>query len=411
MVGREKPLRFFTRFSLFFGEEMKQVSTGLDTLAARIPKCLKGRNLGLLANPASVNKNFLHARQIIHDLFPGRLRALFSPQHGFFAEKQDNMIESGHQRDLEFDIPVYSLYSETRIPTREMFNEIDTLIIDIQDVGTRVYTFIYTISYCLETAAAAGKSVVILDRPNPIGGSQVEGNVLEKEFSSFVGRFPIPMRHGMTVGEISQYFNRTQNIGCDLTVIQMEGWRRAMYWQDTGLVWIPPSPNLPTPLSAMVYPGQVIFEGSNVSEARGTTLPFEQFGAPYLDARILATSLGQKIPGLHLRPVCFEPTSGKWANKTCQGFHIHVTDTKLYTPYLASLIFFQEIFRAHPQEFQFKPPPYEYEYDRLPMDLILGSKSLRQSISDMIDPKTLEKGWQEELDQFIESSKPFYLYE
>jgi len=389
---------------------MKKVSTGLDTLNTRIPECLKGRDLGLLANPASVDHRFTHARQIIQELFPGRLRALLSPQHGFFAEKQDNMIESCHSRDAELDIPVYSLYSETRIPTPEMFQDIDTLVIDIQDVGTRVYTFIYTISYCLETAARAGKSVVILDRPNPIGGCQVEGNVLENEFSSFVGRFPIPMRHGMTVGEISQYFNKTQDIDCDLTVIPMEGWKRDMYWQDTGLAWIPPSPNLPTPLSVMVYPGQVIFEGTNVSEARGTTLPFEQFGAPYMDIKAMAKRLDQSIPGIHLRPIHFEPTSGKWANDTCRGFHIHVADRELYKPYLASLILFQEILRAHPQ-FQFKQPPYEYEYDRLPMDLILGSKSLRLAISEMTDPKELEKGWQKKLNRFIEASAPFHLYE
>ncbi len=299
-------------------------------------------------------------------------------------------------------------------PTQEMFQEIDTLVIDIQDVGTRVYTFIYTISYCLETAARAGKSVVILDRPNPVGGCCVEGNVLENEFSSFVGRFPIPMRHGMTVGEISQYFNKTQNIGCDLTVIPMEGWTRDMYWQETGLAWIPPSPNLPTPFSAMVYPGQVIFEGTNISEARGTTLPFEQFGAPYINARAMAKRIDQStqsIAGAHLRSICFEPTSGKWANQTCQGFHIHVTDKNSYKPYLASLIFLQQILKAHPHEFQFKQPPYEYEYDRLPMDLILGSKTLRQAISNMDDLIALERQWQEELNAFIGASTPFYLYD
>jgi len=183
-----------------------------------------------------------------------------------------------------------------------------------------------------------------------------------------------------------------------------------MYWQETGLDWIPPSPNLPTPFSAMVYPGQVIFEGTNVSEARGTTLPFEQFGAPYIDALFMEKRL-QSIPGIHLRPVCFEPTSGKWANKTCQGFHIHITDKNQYTPYLASLIFFQEILRAHPQDFEFKQPPYEYEYNRLPMDLILGSKSLRESVSNMVAPKILEEQWQEELNHFIKTSASFYLYE
>ncbi len=399
-----------------FGETMKQVKppltkTGLDTLKTVIPDCLKDRRLGLLANPASMDNSFTHARDIILRLFPGQLKALFSPQHGFFAEKQDNMIESGHGLDPELGIPIFSLYSETRIPTPQMFEDIDTLVVDIQDVGTRVYTFIYTISYCLEVAARLGKSVVILDRPNPIGGNQVEGNVLEMESASFVGRFPIPMRHGMTVGEISQYFNKTQNINCDLTIVPMEGWQRDMYWPDTGLAWIPPSPNLPTPLSAMVYPGQVIFEGTNVSEARGTTLPFEQFGAPYMDARAMEKRLAERIPGTHLRPVCFEPTSGKWACKVCQGFHIHITRQDIYKPYLASLIFMQDILLSHPDEFQFKAPPYEYEYKRLPMDLILGSRPLRKALEDRVDPRDLEKTWQEGLNQFIEASKPFYIYE
>ena len=388
-----------------------RVMTGLDTLKRQIPDCLEKGRLGLLANPASVDRSFVHARHILNTLFPGRLKALFSPQHGFFAEKQDNMIESGHFRDPELDIPVFSLYSETRIPTDDMFDEIDTLVVDIQDVGTRVYTFIYTISYCLDTAARLGKSVVILDRPNPVGGYQVEGNVLEPAYTSFVGRFPIPMRHGMTVGEISRFFNRTQNIGCDLTVVPMDGWRRRMYWQDTGLPWILPSPNLPTPLSAMVYPGQVILEGTNLSEARGTTLPFEQFGAPFMDARAVADRLGQSIPGIHLRQVCFEPTSGKWAGTPCQGFHIHVTDRDAYKPYLTSLILVREITAAHPDAFQFKAPPYEYEYDRLPMDLILGSRSLRESLESGTDPKELEARWKPELDRFIGRSSPFYMYE
>jgi uncharacterized protein YbbC (DUF1343 family) len=338
------------------------------------------------------------------------LNALFSPQHGFFAEKQDNMIESGHFRDPVLNIPVFSLYSETRIPTADMFDDLDTLVIDIQDVGTRVYTFIYTISYCLETAAALGKSVVILDRPNPVGGLQIEGNILEEAYASFVGRFPIPMRHGMTVGEIAAFFNTTRNINCDLTVIPMQGWTRDMYWQDTGLIWIPPSPNLPTPLSAMVYPGQVILEGTNLSEGRGTTLPFEQFGAPFVEVDILKQQVQERLKGIVLRPLCFQPTSGKWQDRMCKGFHIHVTDRKAYKPYLYSLILLQEIIRAHPNEFAFKAPPYEYEFERLPMDLILGSRDLRENLENMNDLHELEKTWQTPLQAFKQASQPFYIY-
>lgn len=366
--------------------------------------------LGLLANPASITSRFAHAKDVLSRLFPGRVCALFSPQHGFFAEKQDNMIESGHFRDPDLNIPVFSLYSETRVPTADMFDPIDTLVIDIQDVGTRVYTFIYTISYCLETAAKLGRSVVILDRPNPVGGLQVEGNILEEECASFVGRYPIPMRHGMTIGEITAYINTTQKIGCDLTVIPMQGWTRDMYWQDTGLVWIPPSPNLPTPLSAMVYPGQVIFEGTNLSEGRGTTLPFEQFGAPYVDTMTLIQAVKDRLKGIVLRPLCFQPTSGKWQNQTCKGVQIHIMDRDEYKPYLCSLILLQEIMRAHPNGFQFKTPPYEYEFERLPMDLILGSRNLRKNIEKMKDPVELEKAWQRPLQEFRQESQDFYLY-
>ena len=399
---------------------MKQiVTTGLDVLAdprsnqeaGQGPEALKGKRLGLLANPASVTRNFIHAKSVISDRFPGQLTALFSPQHGFFAEKQDNMVESDHSRDPDLDIPVYSLYSETRIPTEEMFLNIDALVVDIQDVGTRVYTFIYTIAYCMERAAQTETEVIILDRPNPVGGIAVEGNLLEQEFASFVGRFSIPMRHGMTVGEICRYFNETQGIGCGLTVIPMEGWQRHMYWTDTGLTWIPPSPNLPTPLSAMVYPGQVILEGTNVSEGRGTTLPFEQFGAPWLETRAFVDRMAGQSPGLFLRPVAFQPTSGKWMDRVCYGVHLHVLDRERYTPYLVSLKTVQILIRHHPEAFKFKQPPYEYDYERQPMDLILGSKTLRKAVEQGADLDEISRSWQKDLDTFKQESKRFYLYD
>jgi len=387
-----------------------KVTTGIEKLKTAPPGYLKDKRLGLLANPASVDKNFTHTLDIISQLFPEQLTALFSPQHGFHAEKQDNMIESGHGTHSGLNIPVFSLYSETRIPTPGMFDNIDTLIIDIQDVGTRVYTFIYTISHCLEVAAQLKKTVVILDRPNPIGGLLVEGNILEPDYASFVGRFPIPMRHGMTVGEISQFFNQQFNLGCDLKIIPMEGWKRSMYWQDTDLVWLPPSPNLPTPASCMVYPGQVIFEGTNISEGRGTTLPFEQFGAPFLDTMLIGKSAEDKIKGAFLRPVSFEPTSGKWKHKLCRGFHIHVTSRKNFSPYMTSLILMQLIMKFHPESFEFKQPPYEYEYERLPMDLILGSRDVREQVAGQNDLTALEIIWQEELNKFQIKSEKYHLY-
>lgn len=389
----------------------KHVITGLENLASDPPLYLKGKRLGLLSNPASVDTSFNHASTLINQRFPGQLKALFSPQHGFYAEKQDNMIESGHFKEPELKIPVYSLYNENRIPTREMFDLIDVLLIDIQDVGTRVYTFIYTISYCLELAAELNKKVVILDRPNPIGGDKVEGNILVKELASFVGRFPIPMRHGMTVGEISHFFNKEFNIGCDLSIIPMTSWKRKMYWQDTGLPWIAPSPNLPTPLSCMVYPGQVIFEGTNISEGRGTTLPFEQFGAPFLDTKRIKKGADKMIKGAFLRPVSFEPTSGKWQGSICKGFHIHITSKDEYEPYLASLILMQQIIKVHKDEFKLKEPPYEYEYEKLPMDMILGSKTLRKQLTCQEDLLFLSEQWSNELQNFKSLSEKYYIYE
>ncbi len=390
---------------------MKKTITGLEHLMEQPPGFLGGKRLGLLSNPASVNSQFRHAKNLIHTIFPGQMTALFSPQHGFYAEKQDNMIESRHFIEPSLNIPVFSLYKDSRIPTKEMFDEIDVLLIDIQDVGTRVYTFIYTISYCLETAKKYNKPVVILDRPNPIGGLQIEGNVLSKDCTSFVGRFPIPMRHGMTVGEISQFFNQECGILANLTIIPMKNWKRQMYWQDTGLPWISPSPNLPTPQSCMVYPGQVIFEGTNISEGRGTTLPFEQFGAPFLDIRAIKSEADRMIKGAVLRPVHFEPTSGKWQGQVCKGFQIHITSKENYNSYLSSLTLMQLILKNHPHEFKFKEPPYEYEFERLPMDLILGSKILCEKLCAMEDLFHLSNQWKNELEDFKSISRKHYLYD
>jgi len=388
-----------------------KVTTGLENLIEHPPDYLRGKRLGLLSNPASIHSHFRHAKDLIHTFFPGRLTALFSPQHGFYAEKQDNMVESRHFIESSLNIPVFSLYNDTRIPTKEMFDEIDILLIDIQDVGTRVYTFIYTISYCLETAKRCNKPVVILDRPNPIGGFQVEGNILSNDCISFVGRFPIPMRHGLTVGEISQFFNQECGINADLSIIPMKNWKRHLYWQDTGLPWISPSPNLPTPQSCMVYPGQVIFEGTNISEGRGTTLPFEQFGAPFLDIQNIKKEAEKAIKGAILRPVYFEPTSGKWHGQACKGFQIHITSKKEYNSFLSSLILMQLILRHHPNAFKFKEPPYEYEFERMPIDLILGSKTLREKLAAQEDPVHLSDQWKDELDQFQSLSRKYHLYD
>ena len=386
------------------------VSTGLETLKTNKPIQFHTKKLGLLANPASVDKNFNHASRIINNLFPGQLKALFSPQHGFYADKQDNMIESDHGVEPELNIPVFSLYSKTRIPTREMMDLIDILIIDLQDVGTRVYTFMYTMSYCLEAAAQYGKQVFILDRPNPVGGVLVEGNILSDNCRSFVGRFPLPMRHGFTMGELALFFNRECRIHADITVIPMQGWKRDMFFQDTGLGWVAPSPNLPTPAATMVYPGQVIFEGTNLSEGRGTTQPFEFLGAPFINPAPIVKDIDQNISGVHLRPICFEPTSGKWAGQCCRGFQLHVTHPMQFKPYRTSLILLQQIIKRHQDNFRWKEPPYEYEFHKSPMDLILGSQTLKERIAKQDDIDNLEKSWQEQLSEFKQTKQRYHLY-
>ncbi len=390
---------------------MKTISLGLEQLIQSSPAYLDGRRIGLLCNAAAVDNRLVHSRLRLKELLDQRLACLFSPQHGLFAEKQDNMIESGHRRDPLLDVPVFSLYSQTRIPTREMFDTIDVLLVDLQDVGTRVYTFIYTMSHGREAARQYNKKVVILDRPNPIGGVKVEGNCVDSRFQSFVGRYPIPMRHGMTIGELARMFNAAYGIGCDLQVVPMKGWRRHMLFEETALPWVAPSPNLPTPSSALVYPGQVIWEGTNVSEGRGTTQPFELFGAPFIDPyKILGAIETERISGAILRPVEFEPTANKWQGQTCRGFQIHVRQPDLYQPYRTSLILLQAVLRCHSDSFQWKMPPYEYEYERMPIDLILGNQQIRKQLTEMTPIADLESSWQKDLQAFEEMRKTYLLY-
>jgi uncharacterized protein YbbC (DUF1343 family) len=387
------------------------VRTGLEKFLESPPAWVAKARLGLLCNAASVDRRLYHARRLIQHRFPHKLTALYCPQHGFFAEKQDNMIESADTIDPDLNIPVFSLYGKTRTPTEEMFKPIDILLVDLQDVGTRVYTFIYTLSYCLEAAKTFNKKVVVLDRPNPISGLAAEGNCLDPGWRSFVGRYPLPMRHAMTIGELARLFNERFDIGCDLEVIRMNGWRRSMFFQQTGLPWVPPSPNLPSEVSAMVYPGQVIWEGTNVSEGRGTAQPFELFGAPYIiPERILSTVGAESIPGIFLREVVFEPTANKWQAQPCKGFQIHVTDSNEFRPYETSLRLLQAVIVHHRMEFKWKQPPYEYENERLPIDLIIGDRKIRERLENLEPIDQIVQSWQTELNEFSDISRAFYLY-
>ena len=390
---------------------MKAVKTGLEIISESPPASLKHQRIGLLCNPASVDSRYTHARDRIRRAFPGQLKALYSPQHGFYAERQDNMVESADRVDPLTGLPVFSLYGDTRIPTRSMIDRIDVMLVDLQDVGTRVYTFIYTVSHCMEAARQYNKKIIVLDRPNPLGGLRVEGNLLVPDCASFVGRYPIPMRHGLTIGELAVLFNTRFGIGCDLEVVSMRGWKREMTFSQTGLPWVAPSPNLPTPASATVYPGQVIWEGTNISEGRGTAQPFELFGAPFIAPDRLMENIDTRLlNGVALRPVEFEPTSNKWGGHPCKGFQLHVTDPRVYSPYALSLAFYQAIYQTCPDRFAYKQPPYEYEYKRLPMDLILGDRQVRVQIEAGMPVMDIMSGWEASLSAYTKMLETIYSY-
>jgi len=391
---------------------MNKVAGGLDVFRDDYWKKLKDCRLGYLCNQASLDGRLRPGKQVIAERLPGRLKALFGPQHGFGGEDQDNMVETDHARDRALGIPVFSLYSRMREPSPEMLELIDILIIDLQDVGTRVYTFASTMLNCLRAFARARKKVIIFDRPNPLGGEIVEGNLLKPDLYSFVGSFSIPIRHGLTMGELAGLFNEVFDIGCDLEVVRMKGWSRRMLWQETGLRWIMPSPNMPLFETTQVYPGQVIWEATNVSEGRGTCRPFEIFGAPYLDTHFIKQHLDQDvIRGCDLQEITFRPTFHKWQGEICHGFMIHIMDPKVYQPYLATLALLQAVMALHGRQFQWKEPPYEYEFEKLPIDLILGDSNLRREIEMGENLVRIKQNWIAELQNFLVQREPYLLYD
>src|SRR2546423_2770893 len=388
------------------------VRTGLEVLLDSRLDLLAGGRVGLIVHPASINSRFNHAADLFFDNPRIQLTALFGPQHGIRGETQDNMIEWQSFRDSRTGLPAFSLYGETRKPTAEMLAGVDVLVFDVQDVGTRVYTFIYTMALAMQAAREAGLRFIVLDRPNPINGLQIEGNLLEAKYASFVGMYPIPMRHGMTVAELALMFNREFGIGCDLEVVTMQGWRRAMWFDETRLPWVLPSPNIPTLDTATVYPGMVIVEGTMVSEGRGTTRPFEIIGAPYVEPRRLVEGLDdEELPGCILRPLHFEPTFHKFQGERCGGLQIHVTDREACNPVLTGMAIIAAIHNLYPEQFAWKQPPYEYVYDRLPFDVINGSAAPREMIEAGRSLRDIESSWQAGLEAFAARRRPFLLYE
>ena len=321
------------------------------------------------------------------------------------------MIETDHTDHPTLGVPVYSLYGETREPTAEMLTGLDTLVIDLQDVGTRVYTYIHTMTNCLAACAAHNVPVVVCDRPNPVGGVAVEGPMLEPGFESFVGQFPVPLRHGLTIGELALLCNDTFGLNATLEVLPLEGWQRESYHDDARLPWVLPSPNLPTLDSAIVYPGTVLFEGTNLSEGRGTTKPFELVGAPWLDAHRLSRLMNQlSLPGVRFRPADFQPTFQKHAGQTCGGCQLHITDRTSFQPVLTAVALLEVCRRLAPDRFAWRQPPYEYETIIPPIDILSGSDHLRQNLEAEVPYATIADAWTTSLNSFRSNRKRFLLY-
>lgn len=387
------------------------VRIGLEKYLSETAGKFRDQRIGLICNQASVNHEFRHAADLFFENPQINLRALFGPQHGIRGDVQDNMVETSHTFDRQTKLPIYSLYSETREPSEEMLSDIDVLCFDLQDVGCRVYTFIYTMANAMRACAKYHKKFVVLDRPNPIGGVKLEGNILEKGHESFVGLFPIPMRHGLTVGELAKLFNSEFGINADLEVLTMDGWERQFYLDETDAPWVMPSPNMPTVETAAVFPGTVYLEGTQISEGRGTTRPFEIVGAPYIDAESSAKNLNTlQLPGVIFRAVNFLPTFQKHAGKVCGGVFLHVTDRDEFEPVITGLEIIKHFYHDYEQDFEWKKTAYEYVYDRNPFDVISGSELTRRQIEANTPMSEIKKSWESGLLDFRSAREKYLLY-
>lgn len=371
-----------------------RVFTGLDLFSGRLHRRFDGARIGLLVHPASVNRRLEHATKLFLKNNRLHLKAFFGPQHGIYGQTQDNMVEWNGFTDLKTGIPVYSLYGKTRKPTYDMLEKIDVMVIDLQDIGSRYYTFIWTMDLCMEACSKSGKGIIVLDRPNPIGGLIVEGTVLDVKYASFVGLKPLPIRHGMTIGEIGYYLRNCFYNSLDYHVIKMKNWKRQMWFDDTGLPWVMPSPNMPTLDTAIVYPGMCLLEGTILSEGRGTTRPFEIFGAPFINPDKLVKRLYEfKLPGVIFRPLWFEPTFQKHAGRLCGGAQIHVTDRLRFKSFKTAVAILKAVKDLYPEYTLWKDPPYEYETVKKPIDILFGTDKLRKDIDRGESLVTMEHWW------------------
>jgi uncharacterized protein YbbC (DUF1343 family) len=386
------------------------VQSGLDVLVHRRRGLLRGRRFGVLAHQASVDARLQHAATLLGDIRGARLVALFAPEHGLWGAAQDHAAIAS-TRDPGTGLRVTSLYGARRMPTAAMLRGLDVLVIDLQDIGSRYYTFQWTMALAMQACARAGVRVLVLDRPNPLGGEIVEGNIPDPAFASFVGLYPLPARPALTLGEIARYLSVRHRLGCALEVVDMRGWRRRMQWEDTGLPWVAPSPNMPTPETARVYPGGCLVEGTNLSEGRGTTRPFEWVGAPWLDAHAYAALLeAERLPGVAFRPARFRPTFHKWAGRVCDGVQIHVTERARFRPFLTGLAIIAVARRLAPRAFRWRRPPYEFERRRLPIDILLGTDAIRRALARGTSLGTIERSWQRDLAGWKRRRAAFLVY-
>jgi uncharacterized protein YbbC (DUF1343 family) len=390
---------------------MKAIETGCDVLLRESCRSIAGESVGVLCNPASVTVSFRHILDALLDCGVHVAR-IFGPQHGLFGDTQANMIEWEGFMHPRLGVPVHSLYGERREPSTEMLEGIDAIVIDLPDVGARPYTYLWTSFLVLRAAARAHIAVVVLDRPNPLSGTAVEGPLLGRDFRSFVGLAPLPMRHGLTIGEALGMMNDREALGCELRIIRMNGWRRAMLFADTGLPWILPSPNMPTAETALVYPGTVMLEGTNISEGRGTARPFHIVGAPWIDPDAYAETLaGFEIPGAAFRPLRFVPSWDKYEGVLCGGVEIHVINAGRFTPVRCGAAVIAGARRLSPERFAWKEPPYEYELRLPPIDIISGNAHLRETIDAGRDLSVLFGSWELDEARFLNDRSPYLLYE
>lgn len=383
------------------------VQSGLDRLVANIPSYLRKQRIGILCHQASVDRRL----NSIVDLLAGKglkITALFAPEHGFWGTAQDQIPIAA---DKSQSLPVHSLYGDARTPNSDQLQSIDVLICDLQDVGSRYYTFVWTMALAMQVCAQEGKRFIVLDRPNPIGGNVLEGPVLDMHYASFVGLYPVPVRHGLTIGELALWLNARFELQADLDVVSMKGWKRRMDFEETGLPWVLPSPNMPTVDTAYVYPGGCLIEGTNLSEGRGTTRPFELIGAPYIDGGRLAEALSkEKLPGVGFRACRFQPTFHKFQGQLCGGVQIHMTDRARFKSFLTTLVLIQKVHNLYPNQFAWRNPPYEYELEKWPFDILCGTDAIRLAIETHTPVSQLERSWRAGLQAFAEERKPFLLY-